>query len=175
MFQNIFSSVLRTDNEQLLEQAMKFAKRFKMNPNDIHNRVEFKLFCQENKLPMPEFPPERKAFIEPFEIVNWPPLLCWLNGKKVQWHEHNGLNQYHINCKCRCDKQHIDCAAIPLTTAQFNGAMKEIKYRGQLFVWNKTFRECLPTKIDAEKIQLIQTVGSGSFIYVPLNNPNVQN
>lgn len=166
---SVFKAPLKAslENEPLFNAVIEKAREFNSRPDNMLIRTELKLWCKEMGLPQPTFPVEPSPFIPLHEALALPEFKQWLTSKQIKWHEHLGLNQFHFHCSCKMDKKELLCVGLDIEHELFfKMIIDSIKYRGQLFAWNKRLQKCLPSKIVIEhnKIILIQTFQQSTYV-----------
>lgn len=167
---SVFNAPLKAafGNERLFNAVIERVKEFKSRPDDMHLRGCLRRWCRDMQLPEPDFPDDQPSpFIPLHEALLIEPFKQWLTTKQIKWHEHLGLNQFHFHCSCKMDKKELLCVGLDIEHELFfKMIIDSIKYRGQLFAWNKRLQKCLPSRIVIEhnKVILIQTFQQGTYV-----------
>lgn len=167
---NAFAAPLKAAlrDERLFNAVLERARLFKQSPDNMHQRGLLKRWCVDMNLPEPSFPAaQADEFISLHEAMQMPSFIEWLRSRQIKWHEHLGLNQFHWHCCCRMDKKELICVGIDIShDVFFKMVIDSIKYRGQLFAWNKKVQKCLPSKISINngKFRLTQTLKINTYI-----------
>lgn len=167
---SVFSAPLREAmrDDRLFNAVLERARLFQSKPDDMHQRGAIKRWCVDMNLPEPTFPADQPSpFIPLHEALSIPAFRQWLATKQIKWHEHLGLNQFHFHCSCKMDKKELLCVGLDIEHELFfKMIIDSIKYRGQLFAWNKRLQRCLPSRIVIEKgkMILIQTFQQGTYV-----------